>query len=148
MNRSLIALAALALSTAFAFAEDAPSTFDFTKPVTQLNGKPFVDAPDLTDAEKQVVTGLIARGYTVGKPEENTLATIAENVLTIDMRDETTDYLEKGKKFNLATQISRDPKHVILNAAQIAMLEKLIGKAYNPLIVGQVLQVIDPNALK
>lgn len=147
MKRSLIALAALAISTAFAFASEEPKTFDFTKPLTQLNGKPFTTTDDLAEAEKPVVAALLARGYTVGKPTETTLATIAENVLTIDFRDETTDYLEKGKKFNLASQISRDPKHVVLNAAQITMLEKLIGKAYNPLIVGQALQVIDPNAI-
>lgn len=147
MRSTLAALAVLVISTA-AFAEDKTlTTFDFTVPITQLDGKPFTVSDDLSDAEKPIVSGLLARGYTIGKPTETTLASIAQNILLADIRGEESDYIEKAKKFNLATAIAHDPKKVLLNAQQITMLEKMIGKAYNPLVVGQVLKVIDPNAL-
>lgn len=147
IRRILIGCAAVfALSTA-AFAEDKLTTFDLTKPITQLDGKPFKIADDITDAEKPVVMGLLARGYTVGKPDEKTVATVSEDALLAEFRDEPADINEKRKRFNLATAISQNPSKVIMNAAQVAMLEKLVAKAYNPLVLGQVLKVIDPNSL-
>lgn len=143
--RSTVVFAILLISSP-AFSEEK-TTFDFTQPVTQFGGKPFTVTDDLSDTEKPIVAALISRGYTIGKPTETTIATIAESVLTIDFRDETLDYMEKAKRYNLAMAISRDPSKVILNAQQISMLEKLVGKAYAPVVVGQVIKVIDPNAL-
>lgn len=139
------ALAVFSFLAVGAHAEDKLNTFDFTTPITQLDGKPFFSTDELTESDKQFVNGLLARGFTIGKPIEMTIATVAQSVLAGNGEG---DYLEKGKKFNLAVAISQNPKKVILNAQQIAMLETLIGKSsYTAIVVGQVLKVIDPNAL-
>ncbi len=44
---------------------------------------------------------------------------------------------EKCKRFVLATRIFSNPKKIDLTIEEVAMIKKLIGRAYPPLVVGQ-----------
>ena len=124
MNRTTAAIVAALLAIPIpAYA------FDFTAPVKMLDGTVM----RIGDTEK-------------GK--SLTLADVAENALLSDYRDEQNlDGVEKLKRWTLAKKIEDTKSSVTLNADEIALIKKLVGKAYNPLVYGEMVQAIDPASL-
>jgi len=93
---------------------------DFDAPLLDLKGEP-----------------LIENGVEV------TLGAIASNALLATYRDEQDlTGEEKVKRFRLAV-IARGAQD--LSVEQIVLLKKLIAKAYSPLIVGRVFELLDPQ---
>ena len=54
---------------------------------------------------------------------------------------------EKIKRFGLAMRI-RNAKDISLTAEEIALLKKIIGRSYGPLVVGRAYPMIDPGEKK
>lgn len=106
--------------------------FDFTQPLKQIDGKPFVD-------EK------------TGKEVETTLGSVVEQALLsqyADERDpqtgkETIAPEEKFKRWQLAGKVRG--KDVTLSPEDVSKIKNLVGKAYPPLVVGQVWIMLDPS---
>lgn len=121
--RTLLLAAALAVAATPAFA------IDFTQEIKQINGQPFI-GPD-------------------GKPKIETLEAAADDALLTDYRDEPNlSKADKLKRYAIAEKIHKDPKNAQLSADEIATVEQLVSKAFNPWIVGEVIRLIDPGELK
>jgi len=72
-----------------------------------------------------------------------TLGRACANALLIDDRDASGD--EKVKRFLIATKI-RDAKKINdLPVEDIALIKKLVAKAFPPLIVGRCWEILDPK---
>lgn len=100
---------------------------DFTVKLYQLDGKPFTDQ--------------------AGKPVETTLGGVCEVALLSPYPDEPNlSGEDKVKRFSLAVKI-RDKKDVSLAAEEIALIKKLVAKAFPPLYVGLVWQLLDPASV-
>ena len=129
MNRTTTAIVAALLALPLpAYAGD-PVRFDFSASIKMLDGTIM----RIGDAEK-------------GKAL--TLADVAENALLADYRDEANiDGVEKLKRWTLARKIEETKLSVALSAEDIALIKKLVGKAYNPLVYGEMVQAIDPASL-
>ena len=109
-----------ALSAAYAI--------DFSSPITQLNGEPFVGQD--------------------GKTMNTTLAIVAENALLASYQDEQNlSGEDKVKRFVLARKIHENEKNVELTADEITLIKKLIAKSYNPLITGESWRILDPASI-
>jgi hypothetical protein len=134
MKLSLFLILALALGCAIASSARA-TEIDFTKPITQLDGKPLLDA--------------------AGKPVDTTLAMVAETALLASYQDEQNlSADDKIKRFGIAKKISDAAANqlqahgkVELSVEELAMLKKLIAKAYNPLITGRAFEILDPASM-
>ena len=129
MNRTTAAIVAALLAIPLpAYAGD-PVRFDFAASIKMLDGTVM----RIGDAEK-------------GKAL--TLADVAENALLADYRDEANiDGVEKLKRWTLARKIEETKLSVALSAEDIALIKRLVGKAYNPLVYGEMVQAIDPASL-
>lgn len=127
MNRASITALVVAL-----LALPVPAyAVDFSHSILQLDGTPM----RIGDAEKGKIF---------------TLADVAENALLADYRDETSlEPAEKLKRFTLAQKIEahRAGGDLSLTADEIAMIKKLVGKAYNALVLGRVTEFLDPAAM-
>ncbi len=125
----------LAILFALAFIATPAAAIDFSAKILDLNGAPFID-----DIKCPMEKG--AR-----KCEDDAiLAAIATRALMASYPDETNLGLdEKVKRFGLALKL-KDGGDVKLSVEDIAMLKKLIGKAYSPLIVGRAVELLDPGA--
>jgi hypothetical protein len=87
-----------------------------------------------------------ADGQKCEKTEPMTLADALRSALLSSYRDEPNlDGPEKFKRWYLANKITNNPKAVALSLKDAALVEKLVGKAFSPVIVGQIYIVIDPN---
>ncbi len=106
----------------------AAFAIDFSSPITQLDGQPFIDKD--------------------GKPIHTTLAIVAENALLASYQDEQNlSGEDKVKRFVLAHKIHDDEKNVELTADEITLIKKLIAKSYNPLITGESWRILDPASI-
>jgi hypothetical protein len=124
MNRTILAAVALAAM----FSASPTAAIDFATPLAQLDGQPFV-AQD-------------------GKPITMTLATVAETALLASYQDEQNlSGEDKVKRFVLATKIHGAAKDLPLTSDEVSLVKKLIGKSYNPLIVGQAWRLLDPASV-
>ena len=95
-----------------------------------------------------LLDGTVMRIGDAEKGKSLTLADVAENALLSDYRDEQNlDGVEKLKRWTLAKKIEDTKSSVTLNADEIALIKKLVGKAYNPLVYGEMVQAIDPASL-
>jgi len=128
MRKILIAAAIIMLMSSTAQA------LDFTKRLTNLDGSP------VTDTE----------GKPLAKPP--TLGSICESALLSQFADErdatgkeTIEAREKYERWKLAAKINAATKDLALTAEELALVKKLVGKAYGPLIVGQVWTMLDPG---
>jgi hypothetical protein len=54
----------------------------------------------------------------------------------------------KAKRFKLAVRISQAETMPPLAADDVQVIKTVVGKYWNPLVVGRVLEVIDPEGLK
>jgi hypothetical protein len=110
---------------------------DFTTPLTQLGGKPF---------------------ETDGKSGPITLGSISETALLTVFPDEQDaaqkagpaaidEYArEKVRRYALAVKL-HDKSDVTLSADEIALLKRLIGKGYPPVVAGQAWMMLDPAGM-
>jgi len=82
----------------------------------------------------------------VGKDAKNfTLAKCCVNALYAQFEDEKNlSGEEKIKRYNLAEKIYAAKDKIDVTAENIALLKKLIGKAYGALIVGRAYELLDP----
>ena len=103
---------------------------DFTAPIMQIDGsKPMHET---TDEKSPVLT----------------LATVAENALLASYQDEANlSGDEKIKRFLIAEKIAKDPKDPKLGLDELALIKKLVAKAYNPLITGDMWKALDPGSV-
>lgn len=115
-------LAALALGLVLT----APAlAVDFAKPIDQLDGTPM-------------------------RKEDKTLFTLNDAVQTAllsSYQDETIDGVEKSKRFWLAKRINDNRKDPTLTADEVALIKKLVAKAFNPLVVGRTWEMLDPASI-
>lgn len=101
---------------------------DFTAPLNQLDGHPFV-GPD-------------------GKDVATTLGSVAETALLSAYQDEPNLSPEdKVKRFALAEKIHLHPTDAQLTAEDVALIKKLVGKSFNALIVGEAWRLLDPASV-
>ncbi len=78
---------------------------------------------------------------------ELTLRDVSESALLGTYQDESQlSGEEKAKRWILAMRIHADPKNADLTIEEVALVKKLIGKAYAPLIVGQTWQVLENSS--
>lgn len=77
-----------------------------------------------------------------------TLEEVATTALLSSYQDEQAlDGVEKNKRFWLAKKIHDKPKDPVLTADEIALIKRLVAKAYNPLVVGQAWTLLDPASV-
>jgi len=78
------------------------------------------------------------------KNEPATVRGVAIEALFATFKDEEMlSGEEKMKRYELATKIKTAPDPVDLKVEEVALLKKLIGKAYGALIVGQAWKVLE-----
>lgn len=118
----IVALATWAVLT------PAPAA-DFSIALTQLSGEPFRDAS--------------------GTVQETTLGTVAEVALLASYPDEANlSGEEKVRRYMLAKRIRSAKGDLALTAEEIALVKKLIARAFNPLITGQAWALLDPASVR
>jgi hypothetical protein len=102
---------------------------DFAALLTDLDGQPIPDCVGNDCANKPALT----------------LGVIAIRCLTANFPDEEKSISgeEKFKRGELALRIHKDGK-TSLTAEDVALLKKLVGKAYGPLIVVKTWALLDP----
>lgn len=124
MKKLLIAAAVLIACASQALA------IDFSKPIRGIDGKPFTDE----------------KGASIDK----SLGKFCEDALLAAYPDETSlEGTEKFKRWQLAAKIAKDGgKNVDLSVEELALVKKLVGKGYPPMIVGPVWLMLDPSAGK
>jgi hypothetical protein len=124
MKRTILIGAIFALMSSSAFA------IDFTAEIKQIDGSTFKDEKG---ADIHTTLGKVC--------EQALLATYS------DERDQSGKELitpeEKFKRWQLASKVHG--KDVNLAAEDLAMIKKLIGKGYPPLVVGQAWTLLDPG---
>ena len=121
MNQILLATAMLITTSVAALA------IDFRTPITQLDGKPFTNE--------------------AGQPDGMTLGKVCTNALMANFPDEQgLSGDEKMRRFLVAKNIFEHYDYS-LNVEEIALVKKLVGKSYGPLIVGQAWALLDPASV-
>lgn len=102
---------------------------DFTQPILNPDGS----APEVKEGQKAP-----------------TLGSISESALSAQYRDEvdaqgkeTISGQEKYDRWKLATKVHG--KDVTLSPEDLALLKRLIGKAYTSVIVGPAWSMLDPS---
>jgi hypothetical protein len=119
IRMKLAALAAFAALAAPAWA----AQIDFDAAITDLDGK-----PEMLDGGRTMTLRIASEVALLSNfPDEPALATEA-----------------KSERFWLAERIHR-PGAADLSAEEVALLKRLIGKAYPPLVVGRAIQLLDPK---
>lgn len=127
--RTLVALFLLATSAQAA---------DFSAKILDLNNKPVIDdtvCPADSSGKRPCTT-------------EVTLGDISVRSLMAIVQDEQNlAGEEKFKRFVLAMKI-KDGGEIAVSAEDVALLKKLIGKIYSPLVVGRAFPLLDPGEKK
>ena len=96
---------------------------DFATPIKQLDGEP------MRKDDKQIFT----------------LNDAVQNALLATYQDEPNlDGVEKSRRFWLAKKINDQRKDPPVTSDEIALIKKLIAKAFNPLVVGRAWDMLDP----
>jgi hypothetical protein len=107
---------------------------DFSAKILDMDGRPFID--DIKCPADQA-----------GKrkcEDDVVLASIAVRALMAPFQDEQNlSGEDKFKRFALAMKV-KDGGEVPVSAEDIALLKKLIGKLYTPLVVGRAFPLLDP----
>ena len=121
-------LAPLAIIAALMFPAAALAV-DFSATITRLDGTVMTTS----DTDKTPFT----------------IAAAVENALLIDYRDEQNlSGEDKIKRWRLANKIAAHPVDPDLTPEEIVLIKKLVAKAYNPLVCGEVWKAVDPASVK
>jgi hypothetical protein len=109
---------------------------DFTQKLTNLDGSPVTDKDGKT-LEHQPTLGSICQ-----------TALITQYADEVDpmTRKESVTPEEKFQRWKIAQKL--EGSNVTLTAEELALIKKLVGKAYSPLIVGQAWTMLDPGEKK
>jgi hypothetical protein len=118
MNWGSVLFAALFVTTA--------NAADFTTVLVDLGGKPLV--------------------IEQGTPPM-TLGDAVSAALVMPFKDESPSGQEKVKRWALALRVHA-AKDIELTADDVTLIKNLVAKAYGPLIVGQVWEILDPASVK
>ncbi len=118
-------ISALVLAALVAVWSSSASAIDFTQILTDLDGKP------VKNSEIEVTLGAAA----------------THALLTPFPDEQNLSGEEKVKRFLLATKV-REAKDVKLTIDELNMIKKLVGKAYAPLLVGRIWEIIDPASVE
>ena len=114
------------LATAFLLAGiTAAAAVDFSQTIRGLDGKPI----PTSDTDKTPVT----------------LGSIAEVALIQPGGTETLTPEEKSRRFFLALKI-HEGKGDRLSVEEIALVKKVIGAVYGPLVYGRAVELLDPGS--
>jgi len=106
---------------------EANMKIDFSTPICDFDGKPL----------PLIKEGKVVEDKTV------TLATVCVEALNATFPDERElDGKEKFDRFMLASKVYSGGE-IDLKVEDLAMIKKLVGKAYGPLVVGRVYELID-----
>ena len=97
---------------------------DFTTPLLDLQGKPFVD--DKGDPVKDF-----------------TLSKLCTNALLANYPDEQIEGAEKYKRYELANKIN-NAKNPALSVEELALIKRLVAKGYSAAFVGPAWKLLDP----
>jgi hypothetical protein len=114
----IIAMAIILATPAFAV--------DFKAPILQLDGKPV----PLSETDKSPLT----------------LGKVCTDALIATLPGETLTPDEKGDRFRLAMRIVNKPNDAI-SATDVVLIKKVVGIAYGPLVVGRVIELLDPASV-
>jgi hypothetical protein len=77
------------------------------------------------------------------KPElPVTLDYVIRQALFAQYLDEKAEWEEKEKRYKMALKVNENPKEVDLNAEEITLVKKLVGKAYGANVVGRLSEAI------
>lgn len=95
---------------------------DFSKPITDVHGK--VQSDDMT------------------------IGTCAIAALQHLYQNEDIGADVKVKRFKLAVKIAQADAPMSLSADDISVIKLVVGKYWNPLVVGRVFEAIDPASMK
>jgi hypothetical protein len=116
----------------------AAEAADFSAKILDFNNKPVIDdavCPADTSGKRPCATEV-----TLGDVSVRALMAVAPD-------EQNLAGEEKFKRFVLAMKI-KDGGEVALSAEDIALLKKLIGKIYAPLVVGRAFPLLDPGEKK
>ncbi len=110
-------------------------TRDLDAPLRNLDGTPIVEGgkPAIVDGNPTVEGG---------KPL--LMATVATSALLAQVPGETPTGDDKAARFRLAIRLHAGGAQDI-KAEDLALLKKLVGQLYNPLVVGQVFAWCDSD---
>jgi hypothetical protein len=99
---------------------------DFDEPVRDLAGKPVKPDSD----------------------EPMTLGTCAIGALQHLFVGEDASEQVKVRRFKLAVRIAQATQPLELSNDEVTTLKLVVGKFWNPLVVGRLFQAIDPESMK
>lgn len=120
-------LAAFAL-VAFILAMAAPvQAADFKAPILNLDGSRILSVPG--DEKSPPLT----------------LGKVCEDALIATLPGESPNEAEKAKRFWLALKVHAGDKELTVD--EIALVKKVVGMAYGPLVIGRVTELLDPAAV-
>ena len=74
-----------------------------------------------------------------------TCKSVLINALCAPIQGENVDGTEKYKRYKLADKINKNDE-AQLSAEDIVLLKMVVGKLYFPLIVGQIYDLLEPQA--
>ncbi|GAI73742.1 unnamed protein product [marine sediment metagenome] len=116
---------------------------DFNYQFKTLDGGVIPERPDEEIVDKD-------GKKTTKKHPPFTLRKVCENVLLLPDMDKDGEPKEmngeeKAKRYDLAKRIYTGPSLVDLQAEEIALLKKLIGRHYPTLTSGQAWEILDPH---
>lgn len=74
-----------------------------------------------------------------------TLAKVCEDAMVAQIPGDTPTPAEKSQRFWIAVKIHEGKQE--LNVDEIAVLKKVIGLAYGPLVVGRAYELLDPASV-
>jgi hypothetical protein len=106
----------------------------------------------IVDMDGQVVREQVPTGEKnlMGQPVMKdgnvmTVGSVAINALLLSYEDEARTITgdEKVTRMHLALKIKRDQDPINMTAEEISLVKKLVGKAYGPMIVGQVWDLLE-----
>lgn len=113
-----------ALAAALAATLSSPAlAVDFTATIKSMDGTAMTKADKSTLTLEEVVTTALLSSY----QDEGNL-----------------DGAQKSQRFWLAMKIHDKPVDPVLTSDEIALIKKLVAKAYNPLVVGRAWTILDP----
>ena len=111
---------------------------DVTQQIMELDGTPMVTGKQICQMCGQVVS----------KPEPMTIRLAATRSLTASFRDEQSlPGEQKIVRFRLALKMT-DTDEPNLEAEEIVLVKKVVGKMYGPVVVGRVYAILDPPEVK
>jgi hypothetical protein len=98
---------------------------DFDEPIRDLTGKPV-----RTDDQAMTIGTCALAALQAVFPGEDASPTV------------------KVERFKLAVRIAQATEPIALSNEEITILKLVVGKLWNPLVVGRVYQAVDPEGMK